>query len=124
MNDPQVADAARTIQHLLKVGAQSSYLIVPFTGTTEPNQVHFRMRSVLSALYYLSSAVEVPAEHERLGLVTVTKNADGSRFDWLDLFHKLFRVHSSSSSPSTATAAASRPAVSRTIGFIRTRLPR
>jgi hypothetical protein len=101
-HDPQVAEAARTLQRLLKVDARGSYVVVPFTGTTEPNQVHFRMRSVLSALYYLSAAVDAPPEHERLGLVTVTKNSDGSRFDWRDVFHNLFHVRTSSSEPTLA----------------------
>ncbi len=104
--DTQTADATRTLQRLLKVGAQASYVIVPFQGTTEPNQVHFRMRSVLSALYYLSAAVDAPPEHERLGLVTVTKNADGTRFDWKDLFHNLFRIRTSEDNPRFAFAKA------------------
>jgi hypothetical protein len=101
-HDPKVSDASHTLQRLLKLGAQGTYTIVPFTGTTEPNQVHFRMRSVLSALYYLSAAVDAPPEHERLGLVTVTRYPDGTRFDWRDLFHKLFHVRTSTSNPTLA----------------------
>lgn len=101
-HDEKITDATKTLQHLLKIAPQESYTIVPFTGTTEPNQVHLRMRSVLSALYYLSAAVDAPPEHEKLGLVTVTKNADGTRFDWNDVFHKLFHVRTSRDSPTLA----------------------
>ncbi len=100
--DAKATEAAHTLQRLLKVGAQPSYMVVPFTGTTEVNQIHFRMRSVLSALYYLSAAVDAPREHEKLGLVTVTRNSDGTRFEWSDVFHGLFHVRTSESSPSLA----------------------
>ncbi len=100
--DEKIIEATKTLQHLLKIAPQGSYTIVPFTGTTEPNQVHLRMRSVLSALYYLSAAVDAPPEHEKLGLVTVTKNPDGTRFDWNDVFRKLFHVRTSPGDPSLA----------------------
>lgn len=101
-HDEKITEATATLQHLLKIAPQGSYTIVPFTGTTEPNQVHLRMRSVLSALYYLSAAVDAPPEHEKLGLVTVTKNPDGTRFDWNDVFHKLFHVRTSNDNPTLA----------------------
>lgn len=100
--DAHMVEAKHTFERLLKVDDRASYIVVNYAGTTEPNQVHFRMRSVLSALYYLSAAVEAPHEHERLGLVTVTHNADGSLFDWKDVFRNLFRVRTSESNPSLA----------------------
>jgi hypothetical protein len=43
--------------------------------------------------------VDVPALHETQGLVTVTKNADGSRFDWHGVLDDLFRVHTGATEP-------------------------
>jgi len=62
-------------------------------------------RSLLGALFYLSQAVEVPAEHEERGLVTVTRTPDGGRFDWGEVTRGLFRVHCSKARPSRAAVA-------------------
>ncbi len=47
-----------------------------------PKKLTLRTRSLLGILYFLSQGVEVPASDEQAGLVTVTKNLDGSKFDW------------------------------------------
>ena len=61
-----------------------------------------RMRSLLSVLFYLSQAVEVPAEHAAAGLVTTTRTPDGAPFDWQRMFASVFRVRASASAPDRA----------------------
>lgn len=51
-------------------------------------------RSVVQALYYLSHGILVPPEHITCGLVKTPLLADGSPFDWQELFGGLFTVHS------------------------------
>ena len=46
--------------------------------------------------------MEVPAEHLRLGLAHETRGPDGKPFDWDEISHGMFRVHSSSSRPEHA----------------------
>ena len=41
-----------------------------------------RTRSMSSMLYYLSQNVEVPEQHKKDGLVTITKTKDGGEFNW------------------------------------------
>jgi hypothetical protein len=68
----------------------------------DPTVLPVRMRSLLGAIFYLSQAVEVPPEHEAQGLVTVTRDATGQRFDWQQLFDGIFRVRWSAAEPARA----------------------
>jgi hypothetical protein len=61
-----------------------------------------RTRSLLGILFYLSHAVCVPIEDVRAGLVTVTRNQDGTPFDWTKVSGKLMRVYSSKKKPAGA----------------------
>lgn len=48
-----------------------------------PGELNVRTRSISSVMYYLSQNVDIPEEHIKAGLVTVTKTLDGSGvFDW------------------------------------------
>jgi hypothetical protein len=101
--DPQAARAAAVIKELLKLSPELQRIPVAHDFTQpEHDRVTLRMRSVLSSMFYLSQAVDVPAEHEAQGLVTVTKNGDGTRFDWQQVLGDLFRVRSGPRAPATA----------------------
>ena len=57
----------------------------------------------MSILFYLSQMVDVPAEHVDAGLVVMTEDADGSRFDWEGTpAGKQFHIRQSSRRPRTA----------------------
>jgi hypothetical protein len=48
-----------------------------------PGELNVRSRSISSVMYYLSQNVDIPEEHIKAGLVTVTKTLDGTGvFDW------------------------------------------
>jgi hypothetical protein len=71
-----------------------------------PGTIALRTRSPLSVLFYLSQNVEVPDEHEQAGLVTVTRNPDGSAFPWGHTpAGSRFRVFSSDTAPVSAYTA-------------------
>jgi hypothetical protein len=55
-------------------------------------------RSLLQTLYYVSHGVEVPADHQTRGLVTVTRDAAGKPFDWHEVMRDLFRVRTTEGS--------------------------
>jgi hypothetical protein len=101
-NDPVAAKAAGEIKALLKLSPNLQRIPVAHDFTQpEHDRVTLRMRSVLSSMFYLSQAVEVPAEHEAQGLVTVTRTADGARFDWQHVLGDLFRVRSGPRAPAS-----------------------
>jgi hypothetical protein len=71
-----------------------------------PDAIAIRTRSIMSILFYLSQSVEVPMVHEEAGLVTVTRSADGSIFDWHETpAGQLFRIHQSRERPESAFLA-------------------
>ena len=57
-------------------------------------------------LFYLAQSVSVPAVDEQAGKVTVTRNADGSPFDWSEVTRDLFQIKTSAARPVTAAVAA------------------
>tara|TARA_Y100000588_G_scaffold120688_1_gene132074 strand:- start:13 stop:1101 length:1089 start_codon:yes stop_codon:yes gene_type:complete len=70
------------------------------------DEITMRTRSISSLMFYLSQNVSVPPEHDAAGLVTITKRADGSPFDWNDTpAGSVFRVaHSKKRPPASAIA--------------------
>jgi hypothetical protein len=63
-------------------------------GKRESTTININPRSVVQAMYYLSHGIELPPEHVACGLVKTPVAADGSAFDWQELFGGLFTVHS------------------------------
>ena len=72
----------------------------PFSSTSPAEgvvNIDLETRSLLQALYFVSHGIDVPAEHEAQGLVTVTRDAAGTPFNWHQVTNGLFRVLSSKS---------------------------
>lgn len=67
-----------------------------------PDDLYLQTRSVIGILFFLSHNVEVPQAHVDKGLVTVTRNPDGSLFDWHDVTGDLLNVHTSATPPTDA----------------------
>ena len=65
-----------------------------------------RCRPLLSMLFLLSQGVDVPEAEREAGLVTTTKNLDGTDFDWSDISCRLLNVHFSETSSKTRPAGA------------------
>jgi hypothetical protein len=62
-------------------------------------------RSVLQMMTFLSKGVVIPEEHVRCGMAPVTRNVDGSAYDWTRVTAGLFRVCSSRRKPDKAEVA-------------------
>ena len=64
-----------------------------------------RCRSLLGILYFLSQAVQLPADHVRAGLGTITQDESGQPFDWSKLMNKVMRIRSQKERPENAYVA-------------------
>lgn len=80
----------------------STFPVVPALGAPKQDAIAVTGRSLLSVLFYLSQAVEVPKAHEEAGLVTVTTDDQGKRFDWDTLAGSILRVRSAAAEPPAA----------------------
>lgn len=69
------------------------------------NEIALNPRSLMGVFYFLSQAVVPPAEHESAGLVTVTRDAAGNRFDWSRVTGGVFQVRSQRAKPDQAFVA-------------------
>ncbi|MEO6953716.1 MAG: hypothetical protein ABI321_18075 [Polyangia bacterium] len=66
------------------------------------DRIALRLRSVLSMMFYLAEAVEIPPAHAAAGIVEITHEPDGRAFDWQRVLGNLFRVESSEKEPQNA----------------------
>ena len=72
----------------------------------DETSISMRTRSIMSILFYLSQNVQVPEEHKAQGLVTVTRTASGSEYDWSrSAAGARFQVLTSESRPKNTTIA-------------------
>jgi len=62
-------------------------------------------RSLIGSLFYVSQSVEAPAEDERANRVTVSRDAQGNRFDWQEVTGELMHIHSCRKRPDNAYIA-------------------
>jgi hypothetical protein len=68
--------------------------------------ISIRSRSLMSIFFYLSHNVDTPKEHKASGLVTITRNQDGSEFDWdKTAAGSLFHIRQSEKQPDMAFVA-------------------
>jgi hypothetical protein len=71
-----------------------------------PNTISIRTRSLMSIFFYLSHNVDTPEAHKAEGLVTITRNKDGSEFDWSKTAGgSMFHVSQSETEPQGAFVA-------------------
>ena len=84
---------------------RNTFQLTAFPFDRDVTDVGIRCRSLLGVLYFLSSSVEAPPEHEEKGLVRVTKNPDGSKFDWTKVTGDLMKIHSQRFPPLDAAVA-------------------
>lgn len=103
MQDPDT----RRLFNLL--GVSTHYDRIIFTQSDRDgvsgNIVNVQTRSFLGILYYLSKSVETPPADRKAGLIDLTKNPDGTLFDWNEVTRGMMRVHYSKSAPKNAYIA-------------------
>jgi hypothetical protein len=97
INSPEVQDFVRLFR--LKPGLTqyniTQEMLHPFPSTYPPDGVtsfDLETRSLLQALYYVSTGIDIPPEHTAGGLVTVTLDAAGHEFDWGIVMRRFFHV--------------------------------
>ncbi|KHE91857.1 MAG: hypothetical protein K8F52_09915 [Candidatus Scalindua rubra] len=97
-------NAITEVRSLLNVTQQSNQFSIStnFLDIKE-NQLNMRARSIISVLFYLSQNIDIPEEHKKAGLITVTKTQDGEEFNWSETpGGMLFKVMSSKQKPGNA----------------------
>jgi len=102
----RLAGKFRELCKLLGVPLNSNELVLTSNFLNKPaNGVAVRTRSMMAIMFYLSHNTAVPATDEQAGLVTITRDPGGKRFDWGRVTGQLFTVQSARSRPSSAYLA-------------------
>lgn len=102
---PLAADVAAVRRMLDLPPDLAEFKLDSFPYKRKPDHVGVRSRSLLGTMFFLSKAIEVPPEHLAAGLVAITRNADGTPFDWRRVTGRLLSIHSQKSEPSNAWIA-------------------
>lgn len=97
----------REIKALLGLNPGSnSFILTSNARQRSPDTITIRTRSIMSILFYLSQTVEAPVAHEEAGLVTITRDAKNSRYDWRTTpAGRLFQVHQKKQRPGSSYLA-------------------
>lgn len=74
-------------------------------GTGGKDRIATVPRSLMGSLFYVSQSVNVPADDERAGRVTVSRDPQGNRFDWRAVTGGLMHILSSKRQPNNAYLA-------------------
>ncbi|MCB1109982.1 MAG: hypothetical protein KDK64_03305 [Chlamydiia bacterium] len=87
--------------------SEGRYVLNMRQAYNEQAKIGIMTRSLLSTMYYLSLGVEVPQRDIASGTVAMTKNSDGSLFNWGEVVGDLFTVRWSRHYPQDAYLAVS-----------------
>ncbi len=100
---PEVAESSKRLKEILGLRADLDEFYLTNNPTDHsPREIGIQPRALIGVMNYLSQSVEPPKRDIDAGRVTVTRNRDGSEFDWPMLSKDLFRVASSSKQPDNA----------------------
>lgn len=83
----------------VRTGGNAIYLSNRPTLRRSSDELYLQTRSLIGILFFLSHNIEVPQGDVDRGLVTVTRNPDGSPFDWEEVCGGLMKVGNSATSP-------------------------
>jgi len=95
--------ALARVRKLLQLDEQKTLFELTGRGLRRgTGEISVTGRSLLGALFFLSNGVDAPEEHERKGLVTVTKGQEPGRLDWNTVTGDLLKVSSAAGDPPDA----------------------
>lgn len=106
-SSPEFREQIREIKDLLGLDQNLEiYRVNSDFLKTGPDTISIRTRSLMNIFFYLSHHVDAPQSHKEAGLVTVTRNMDGSEFDWgTTAAGRVFHIRQSEDEPSLAFVA-------------------
>ena len=106
-SSPEFAQQIREIKDML--GLDQTIQVYRVNGDflkSSPDTISINTRSLMSIFFYLSHHVDTPKSHQAAGLVTVTRNKDGTEFDWgTTAAGSIFHVLQSNEQPDQAFVA-------------------
>ncbi len=103
VSDTSLQNAKNEVVKTLNLKAGSSEYMIKAGGVTaEDDAIYLSTRSLLGVLYFLSHAIEPPTKHIETSIMTLTKNPDGSVFDWNSVLGEILRIKTSGKKPDEA----------------------
>jgi len=99
----------RNVQKLIEImnldGKSNIYPIYAELETEEDrSEIQIDFRSLAGIQFFLSHGIIVPEDHLDEGLVQITKNPDGTEFNWSEITGELMTIYSSKNEPDQDSA--------------------
>lgn len=101
---PEYADVISELKGMLGLDPRMTvYRVEGDAIERRSDTIHIVTRPLMGTLFYLSHRIDSPVEDQTAGYVTVTRNPDGSVFDWGDTpAGRIFHVRQSDDRPDHA----------------------
>jgi len=81
---------------------QTDYLFTTTSESFNRGGANIVMRSLMASLFYVSQGVQPAMEDENRGYVAITRDSDGTLFDWSDVMGNLMNIRSSVNQPQSS----------------------
>ncbi len=98
-------DAAELCSLLKLDPSLDRYAVVSARRSQSSAQLAVQGRSLLSVMFFLSQAVDVPEADRKAGKVTTTHDAEGKEFEWSRVVGPVLHVRCGEAEPAAAQAA-------------------
>lgn len=106
--DPAAGDTGVELRSMLKLDpALERYAVIQARRSQSSAQIAVQGRSLLSVMFFLSQAVDVPEADRKAGKVTTTHDAEGKEFDWSRVVGSVLHVKCGESAPGAGQASVS-----------------
>jgi len=100
------SDEVHELYRLLGLKAGSEIIGLDDRGRLQRSDtIGFELRPLISIMFFLSHAVEIPQRDQAAGRVTVTRDGDGQPFDWSRITRDLLVIKSQTEPPVNAAVA-------------------
>lgn len=103
-DSPELAAKLAEVRRMLNLDADRSEFRLTSDLTWGGDRIAVIGRSLLGVAFFLSQTVAAPQQHEQAGLVTITQDTNGQRFDWREVTGDLLQVRAQQSAPANAFA--------------------
>lgn len=102
------SDWEKLLTRLGVEGTHDRLFLTEDARVVAPEFLHVKTRSFMGVLFLLSQSVVAPEEDEEKGVVTVTRDAAGQRFEWRRLTGGLMHIDQADHAPGAQAAVAIR----------------
>jgi hypothetical protein len=98
-DSPELSEKLAEVRKMLNLEPGRSEFRLTSELSSGGDRIAVIGRSLLGVAFFLSQTVAAPPQHEQAGLVTVTQDSAGQRFDWSEVTGDLLKIRAQQAAP-------------------------